>query len=212
MEKIRNLYGPSLKAEGQIKYLIIFLHGWGSNGDDLIQLANYWKNDLKNALFLSPNAPEVCTANEQGRQWFDIMSDNKEIIYKGLEKAYLDLQTYIKEQLNSFNLDNKKYFLVGFSQGTMLALHSALRKKCLGVLGYSGGIIDYKTPKKFENNNILLLHGKQDTIVPISRMHHAKSLLKSFSIEAKTREYDNLEHSINEQGLKDGLDFLKSNI
>ena len=163
MDKIRDLNGPFINSLDNTKYMVIFLHGWGSDGNDLIQLANYWQKDLKNAVFLAPNGPETCNANPLGRQWFDILSEDKSIMYDGIQRACNDLKSYILNNLAKYNLSDNAYFLVGFSQGTMLALHTSLRNKCMGIVGYSGGLVDYKTPSNFELNNTLLLHGKKDT-------------------------------------------------
>ena len=91
MESIRKLSGPVLESQSKTNYLVIFLHGWGSDGNDLIQLGKVWNSQLPNATFLAPNAPEVCSENPSGRQWFDILNYNESDKFSDKEKAALDL-------------------------------------------------------------------------------------------------------------------------
>ena len=212
MNKLIELIGPKKDSIGKTEYLIIFLHGWGSDGNDLIQLANYWYQELPHATFLAPHAPDTCSANPEGKQWFDITTNDNSKMYKELEKAYDLLLTYIHKSLNSYKLEKNKFFLVGFSQGTMLALHTALKEKCLGVVGYSGALLEHGPSKAKVKNKIFLLHGKQDMIVPLDRMESAYEKLQELSLDVKKIVFENLEHSINEEGLNKGREFIKNNL
>ena len=89
MTKTRDLNGPSLEAINETKFLIIFLHGWGSNGDDLIQIGYQWHEILNNITFLAPNGPDACPENPLGRQWFDILSNDENNMLDGLEHVNL---------------------------------------------------------------------------------------------------------------------------
>ena len=95
MTKIRNLEGPIIENDLNTKFLVCFLHGWGSDGNDLIQIGELWKSQLQNALLISPNAPEACEGTPSGRQWFDILSNNEEKTLKGLHNSYLDLKNFL---------------------------------------------------------------------------------------------------------------------
>ncbi len=212
MNNYIELDGPKKVSFGEAKYLVIFLHGWGSDGNDLIQLSEYWHEKLPNAVFLAPHGPEICSGNPQGKQWFDIMNQDNVKMYQGLEKAYDILQKYIQKSLATYKLEKDKYFLVGFSQGTMLALHTALKHQCLGIIGYSGALIENGNNQATVKNKVLLLHGKLDNVVPIQSMEKAYSKLKSFSFDVEKIAYDNLEHSINEEGLAKGSEFIKNNV
>ena len=212
MDKLIELVGPKKDSFSKTEYLIIFLHGWGSNGNDLIQLANYWYQELPNATFLAPDGPETCSANPEGKQWFDIMTNDNLKMYKELEKANNLLLKYIHKCLNSYKLEKNKFFLIGFSQGTMLALHTALKEKCLGVVGYSGALLKNGPSKAKVKNKILLIHGKKDTVVPLNRMENAYANLQELSFDVQKLVFENLEHSINEEGLKKGSEFIKNNL
>ena len=212
MNVLVDLKGPKKESLIKTEFLIIFLHGWGSDGNDLIQLANYWDKDLPSATFLAPNAQEVCSANPNGRQWFEIMNQDSLKMYQDIDKAYFVLIKYIQECLKLYNLEKHNYFLVGFSQGTMLALHTAMRQKCLGILGYSGALIENEANQAVVKNKVLLLHGQLDNIVTVDRMENAYNKLKSFSFDVDKIVFDDLEHSINEEGLKMGKDFIKKNL
>ena len=212
MNNLTELKGPKKDSIGETEYLVIFLHGWGSDGNDLIQLSNYWQKDLPSATFLAPNAPETCIANPGGKQWFDITTDDKNKMYKELEKAYILLLNYIHKLLKFYRLEKNKFFLVGFSQGTMLALHTALKEKCLGVIGYSGALLENGQTLAKVKNKVFLLHGRLDNIVPLERMESAYKKLQGLSLDVQKVVFDDLEHSINEEGLNKGSEFIKNNL
>ena len=209
MTKTRKLIGPIIDRGSSTKFLVFFLHGWGSDGKDLIQIGEIWKSKLPNTTFIAPNGPEVCGGNPHGRQWFDILSNNDTEALKGLNQSYLDLKSFIDTYLKKYNLTQDKYFLVGFSQGTMLAIYTSLREKLLGVVGYSGAFLGNLPNEEIKNNDYLLLHGQNDTIVPIAKMHNAIEKLEPVAKTLIKKIYNDLEHSINEEGIIEGLNFIK---
>ncbi len=206
------LAGPINQSSNSTKRLVFFLHGWGSDGNDLIQISHHWKNELKNTTFLAPNGPELCTGNPDGKQWFNILTEDSEELFQGLQNSFILLDKYIDFQLNHYNLGKDAFFLVGFSQGTMLSLFTSIRRKCKGVIGYSGAFLDGALPKNIVKNDILLIHGELDTVVPITRMKHAESKLINMSNVLETKIYSQLDHSINEKGLIIGCDFVKKRL
>ena len=169
MTNTRKLTGPIIDKGISTKFLVFFLHGWGSDGNDLIQIGEIWKSKLLDTTFIAPNGPEVCGGNPHGRQWFDILSNNDAEALKGLHQSYLDLKSFIGTYLKKYKLADDKYFLVGFSQGTMLAIYTSLREKLFGVVGYSGAFLGNLPNEKIKSNDYLLLHGQNDTIVPIAK-------------------------------------------
>ena len=209
MTKTRKLTGPIIDKGSSTEFLVFFLHGWGSDGNDLIQIGEIWKSKLPNTTFIAPNGPEVCGGNPHGRQWFDILSNNDAEALKGLHQSYLDLKIFINTYLKKYKLANDKYFLVGFSQGTMLAIYTSLREKLLGVVGYSGAFLGNLPNEEIKNNDYLLLHGQNDTIVPIAKMHNAVEKLEPIAKTLIKKVYNDLEHSINEEGIIEGLNFIK---
>ena len=209
MTNTRKLTGPIIDKGNSTRFLVFFLHGWGSDGNDLIQIGEIWKSKLLDTTFIAPNGPEVCGGNPHGRQWFDILSNNDAEALKGLHQSYLDLKIFIDTYLKKYKLANDKYFLVGFSQGTMLAIYTSLREKLLGVVGYSGAFLGNLPSEEIKNNDYLLLHGQNDTIVPIAKMHDAVEKLEPIAKTLSKKIYNDLEHSINEEGIIEGLNFIK---
>ena len=209
MTNTRKLTGPIIDKGSSTKFLVFFLHGWGSDGNDLIQIGEIWKSKLLDTTFIAPNGPEVCGGNPHGRQWFDILSNNDAEALKGLHQSYLDLKSFIGTYLKKYKLAGDKYFLVGFSQGTMLAIYTSLREKLLGVVGYSGAFLGNLPNEEIKNNDYLLLHGQNDTIVPITKMHNAVEQLEPVAKTLRKKIYNDLEHSINEEGIIEGLNFIQ---
>jgi phospholipase/carboxylesterase len=182
MTNTRKLTGPIIDNGSSTKFLVFFLHGWGSDGNDLIQIGEIWKSKLLNTTFIAPNGPEVCGGNPHGRQWFDILSNNDAESLKGLHQSYLDLKSLI---------------------------YTSLREKLLGVVGYSGAFLGNLPKEEIKNNDYLLLHGQNDNIVPINKMHNAVEKLEPFAKTLIKKTYNDLEHSINEEGIIEGLNFIK---
>ncbi|MBF96050.1 MAG: hypothetical protein CFH34_00225 [Alphaproteobacteria bacterium MarineAlpha9_Bin4] len=212
MNMQEKLLGPVNQSKNLTKNLVFFLHGWGSDGNDLIQISHHWENELNNISFFAPDGPEVCSENPSGKQWFNIFTEDKKEISKGLEKAYILLNEYINSQLSNYNLGKEDFFLVGFSQGTMLSLFTSIRKKCKGIIGYSGAFLDGELPENIIKNDILLIHGELDSVVPIIKMEEAKKKLGNMCNTIQTKSYSDLEHSINEDGLILGCDFIKKRL
>ena len=209
MTKQTELSGPINEASNATEQLIFFLHGWGSDGNDLIQISHLWKKEIDKTTFLAPHGPESCPQNPSGRQWFDILLEDEKKMYKDMQNTFSLLNTYIDKQLSKYNLGNEDFFLVGFSQGTMLSLYASIRRKLKGVIGYSGAFLEGDLPDKVFKNDILLIHGQLDTVVPIQRMKKAEKKLANLSNKLETKVYEQLEHSINQEGLSLGCQFIK---
>ena len=111
------------------KQIIVLCHGYGGDGKDISILAKNWRRFLPDAAFLSPNAPEVCTINPLGYQWFDMTIENEETILEKTLEVEKKLNTFLDQVLNNFQLDVKNLALVGFSQGSMIATQTSLKKK-----------------------------------------------------------------------------------
>jgi len=194
------------------EFLIVFCHGYGSDGNDLISIGNYWQRFLPDFYFTSPNAPNICKINPQGFEWFNLMYPDADKTIKELQDAIKQLDLFIDTKLQELNLDYSKLFLVGFSQGTMISLHYALtkEKKIAGVLGYSGKIYNEELIEKNIRSKppIFLLHGDDDTVVPLEDMMEAKNLLVRNKINVKTKIFKGCGHSIPSQGLSLGLEFI----
>ena len=195
---------------------IVLCHGYGGDGKDISTLAINWQRFLPDATFLCPNAPEVCSINPQGYQWFDLSSDREEIILEKSLIAEEKLNIFLDQVSDNFQLEPKKMALVGFSQGCMMSIQAGLkRKKQIGCLiGYSGKIINQKHLLNNINSKpkMFLMHGENDTIVPATHLLEAKEYLKNCGINVKTKIFKNCEHRIPVEGSSLGLEFLKKNL
>jgi phospholipase/carboxylesterase len=198
------------------KQMIIFVHGYGADGNDLIGLANYFQSTLPEAIFLSPHAPEACSMNPSGYQWFDLTSTDPAVLWSKILVAADHLNEFIDSKLLEYNIAEENLALIGFSQGTMMSLHVSLRRKntMAAVLGYSGRLIgaDLLKDDLISKPSIYLIHGDQDPMVPYQESLTAEKVLKEYSVDIKTHISEHTQHSIAEDGLRIGVDFLASKL
>ena len=208
------IINPSSKSSP--KNAVILCHGYGGDGNDISILANYWKNFLPDTMFVCPDAPEVCKVNPSGFQWFDLMDQtDDEILSKSLI-AEKKLDNFINEVTSQNKLSLNDIALVGFSQGCMISLQTALKKrdkiKCL--IGYSGKILNIKHLNQNINSKpeIFLMHGDKDAVVPINFLLEAKEFFNKNNYTIQTKIFENCEHRIPTEGSSLGLEFLKKNL
>lgn len=203
-------YGPA--AGGMPRQLVILLHGYGSDGHDLLGLAPHWAQLLPNAEFLSPNAPFPCEIAPYGRQWFGFEGRDAQMILGEVTTAAGILNAFVDEQLARRRLDESAMAFVGFSQGTMMALHVALRraKPVAALVGYSGRLIAPELlPQEIKSRpRILLVHGDADPVVPFPSLREAVNMLELVGIEVTAERRPRLAHAIDEEGLEMGGNFL----
>ena len=212
-----NIYRQNPAAGGNANKLVVFLHGYGADGKDLIDLAKPFGMALPNASFISPDAPHTCAMSPQGRQWFPI-----EEIPKGAIKASLGLLGLIDYEAKKLNLTFKDVILIGFSQGAMMSMQCLLiNNEQLGaIIGYSGALkeenIDAADDQilngkhKYSDTPILLVHGEQDEVVPFQSLEKSKNLLNKIGFNVQTLSRQDLAHGIDPEGISKGMEFLKS--
>ena len=197
-------------------HAIVLCHGYGGDGKDISALAINWQRFLPDAIFLCPNAPEVCSINPQGYQWFDLNSEKEEAILEKSLVAEEKLNTFIDQVLDNLQLAPNNLALVGFSQGCMISVQVGIKKKeqinCL--IGYSGKVINQKHLSDNINSKpkMFLMHGENDTIVSPTHLLEAKAYLKKQGINAKIKMFKKCEHRIPVEGSSLGLGFLKKNL
>ena len=197
-------------------HAIVLCHGYGGDGKDISALAINWQRFLPDAIFLCPNAPEVCSINPQGYQWFDLNSEKEEAILEKSLVAEEKLNTFIDQVLDNLQLEPNNLALVGFSQGCMISVQVGIKKKeqinCL--IGYSGKVINQKHLSDNINSKpkMFLMHGENDTIVSPTYLLEAKEYLKKQGINAKIKMFKKCEHRIPVEGSSLGLGFLKKNL
>ena len=203
-------------SKNKPRQAILLCHGYGGSGKDISTLAINWQRFLPDAIFLCPNAPEVCAVNLQGYQWFDLTSKEEEVILEKSLIAEEKLNIFLDQVFDNLQLESNNLALVGFSQGCMISIQVGLKRKkeinCL--IGYSGKVINQKHLSSNINSKpkIFLMHGENDTIVSPTYLLEAKEYLKKSGINVKTKIFKNCEHQIPVEGSSLGLAFLKKNL
>ena len=211
------IYRQIPAAGGNANKLVVFLHGYGADGKDLIDLAKPFGMALPNASFISPDAPHPCAMSPQGRQWFPI-----EEIPMGAIKASLGLLDLIQNEAKKLSLTFKDVILIGFSQGAMMSMQCLLiNNEQLGaIIGYSGALKEENIDAandlilngkhKYSDTPVLLVHGEQDEVVPFQSLEKSKYLLNKIGFNVQTLSRQNLAHGIDPEGISKGMEFLKT--
>lgn len=214
-DKIAKLKGPEQGPLAGLpaKKLMILLHGVGANGNDVFNLVPHFAEALPDTAFFSPDAPFPCDLAPVGLQWFSLKDRREDILIKGLAMAAPYLNQCIDEKMQQYKLQDKDVILMGFSQGTMLALYTALRrKKPLGaVLGYSGALIGIRKLKDdlVSRPPVCLVHGEDDMVVPFLAFQEAVVALQQADFFIHAYSQENVGHGIDPAGLKVGIEFLQ---
>ncbi len=213
------LTGPRVAPKsGVAKQLVVFLHGYGADGNDLIEIGKQWQRWLPDALFISPHAPERCTMSPSGRQWFPLTNREPGERWKGVVAARPAVDAFLDAELAASNLDESKLAIVGFSQGTMMALHVGLRRKRApaAILGFSGVLVGAEhleteataRNERGETPPILLFHGSSDEVIPVDALFQATDDLAKANIPVQWHLSAGLGHGIDGEGLIQGGQFL----
>jgi phospholipase/carboxylesterase len=205
--------GPRVSpaSGGPAKSLVILLHGYGSNGHDLIGLTPYWQGALPHTAWVSPNAPEICPGAPDGYQWWGISGLDPASRAAGAARAAAALDAFIDAELARHGLDESRLALVGFSQGTMMALHVGPRRKTqlAGIVGYSGMVADEAALAAAPTRPpVLLVHGDADPMIPVAAFHQARAALRAAGYPVEEHVSPGLGHSIDMPGLQLGGAFL----
>ena len=211
MVKIVN--GTSLKpfSGGAPKQILLLLHGFGSSGNDMISLAPTWQQRLPDALFLAPHAPQR-SGFGTGYQWWGLSDLTPQALAAGAAQAAPAIDEFIDRKLGQYSLTEADLAIIGFSQGTMMALHVGLRRPrpVAAIVGYSGMLTgaDGLQHAQITRPPVLLVHGTHDPVVPIAALHTAQSELKRLCIAVSTHISSGVGHSVDPVGLRIGCDFV----
>ena len=208
------LDGPRLPpaAGGAARQLVVFLHGYGADGNDLIGLGREWAKVLPHAAFASPHAPEPCGAAPMGRQWFNLTFRDASELVRGVKHAAPSLNAFLDAEIKRHNLPPRALALVGFSQGTMMALGVGLKREPppAAIVGYSGALATLEAlPAPGAAPAILLVHGDMDELIPVDAMFMAREQLAQAGLAVEWHVAQGIGHGIDAQGLHLGGAFLK---
>jgi phospholipase/carboxylesterase len=211
---MHSLTGPEFTPKGKINNIVIFLHGLGSNGRDLLGLADVMAPHLPNTAFIAPNAPLATPFAGNGYQWFEYWDRTMGQISEGIAYAAPLIQELVDSVATRFKIPLNKIILCGFSQGTMMALDSGLRRiqGLGGIIGFSGILMNPET-LAFEKLDpmppVLLVHGLMDSVVPAVASMQAQMTIKALGGEAKYIQRPYLAHSIDNEGIEAAIKFCQ---
>jgi len=212
------LDGPRLlPRSGSIRQLVVFLHGYGADGNDLIEIGRAWQQVLPQAAFASPHAPEPCGQAPMGRQWFALTFRDPNERWVGVNEAAPVLQRFLDAELARHRLPPAALALVGFSQGTMMALHVGLRRAVppAAIVGYSGllvlppdGDLEAVAAEIRSRSPVLLVHGDQDELIPAQALFQSTQGLAALGVPVQWHLSAGTGHGIDPEGLRHGGEFL----
>lgn len=193
--------------------LVILIHGYGSNGDDLISLAAMIQPALPDAAFVAPNAPSMIPRMAAAHQWWPIETFSMAERAAGAAAAAPGLDAFITAELEAAGLKSDRLLLVGFSQGTMMALHVGLRREepVAGIVGISGMLV---APERLEADirsrpPVRLIHGTEDDVVPFRSMDLAATALTANGVAVETHVSPGVGHSVGQDGLAAATAFAR---
>jgi phospholipase/carboxylesterase len=208
------LDGPSFgpQAGGQPRHLLVLLHGYGADGNDLIGLAPVLAPIMPDVVFHAPNAPYPCEGNPFGYQWFGISRLDPVLTLAGVRSAAPLVEAFLDETMARYGLDESNTALVGFSQGTMMALHVGLRraKPLAGIVGFSGMLAGPEILKDEIRTRppILLAHGDADEMLPHVLTERAAEVLRWNGLDVGVHIAPGVGHGINDSALSHAARFL----
>lgn len=213
-----SLNGPRLAPKsGRARQFVVLLHGYGSNGDDLIELAHFWREILPDAAFAAPHAPAICAMAPGGRQWFPLTDLQPQKLLAGAEQTRPLLDAFLDQEGARHSVPPAQTALVGFSQGAMIALHCGLRRAVApaGVVSLSGMLpgperLSEATARRAngEPPPILLSHGDRDEVVPVGALFDAAEALAGANIPCQWHLALGSGHDVDKTALRHGGLFL----
>ena len=197
------------------KSIVIFLHGYGADGGDLLSIGSVLSNQFPDTLFLAPDAPTKCQLAAFGFQWFPIPSmdgTSEAGAMIELDRIVCTTNQWIDNVILEEGVVDNNVFLFGFSQGTMLSLYMGPQRKNAigGIIGFSGKVINFDMFKKKVNSRppVLLVHGDEDQVVSPSCLAEGHRALTSLNFDVKKYMSVGVGHGISEDGLSQASEFL----
>jgi len=208
------LDGPRIEPVGvPARSLVVFLHGYGADGNDLIDIGRLWAPLMPATAFVSPHAPQPCEEAPAGRQWFPLAGVDPGRLRDGVLSAAPVLDAFLDAELARRRLTDDRLVLVGFSQGTMMALHVAPRRahKIAGVVGYSGLLPgpEHLAAEVKQRPPVLLVHGDSDPLIPALALFAAQRILGDNGFPVEWHMRPGVAHAIDQTGLDLGSAFVQ---
>ncbi len=193
--------------------LVILLHGYGADGQNMTDVAYAFQKGLPDTYFLMPDAPEKMTGME-GYQWFDLLDMSPPVLRQGCLSACKIVEDFVQKAQAKHKVTWENTVLIGFSQGAFLALHTSLavEQLCGKVIAYAGGVYVEKEDIKVSPKDlkILLIHGEEDDVVPLQESQRTEAFLKEHGFSATLETIPELGHSMDREGVEAGVQFIKS--
>ena len=218
MDSRVDLSGPAQPpaSGGAPQQIVVFFHGVGADGNDLIALAPFFAQALPDALFLAPDGPEPCDMAPFGRQWFSLLDRSTARLVQEVRRARSVIDGFLDGLLETHGLGDDKLALIGFSQGTMAALHVALRRPrpVAAMVGFSGALLesDEMAGEITARPPTLLVHGTHDEVVPAQALPLAEAGLQALGVEVQTMIRPGLGHGIDPEGAQLARQFLAQHL
>ncbi|MGR1580622.1 alpha/beta hydrolase [Thalassobius sp. S69A] len=205
---------------GEMRSVVVFLHGYGANGADLLSIGNVLADHLPDTLFIAPDAPENCAGAPMGYQWFPIPwidGSSQEEADRGMRQAVEDLNAFLDGILVDNDLLPEQMVLFGFSQGTMMSLHVAPRREdeVAGIVAFSGRLLEPDLLKEevISRPPVLLVHGDADDVVPPQSLPEAAEALQGAGFkEVYAHIMKGTAHGIAPDGLSVALAFMRDKL
>ena len=212
-------FGRVAAKSGKARSLVVFLHGYGADGADLLGLADPLADHLPDTVFMAPDAPDACAGNPFGRQWFPIprFDGSSEVdAAVAMNRAAADLNAFLDQRLADEGLTPAALALVGFSQGAMMSMHVAPRRAVAmaGVVAISGKLMmpQFLAAEALVKPPVLLIHGDRDDVVPFGEMQAAGNALVKAGFETFGHVMQGTGHGIAPDGLGVAMQFLKERL
>ena len=194
--------------------IVLFLHGYGADASNILPIWQFFSEAFENPLFIFPNAPQVFEFGPPGFQWYSLIDRSRESLLQGSIYAQKQLDIFLDYLIEKYQIKSDKITLIGFSQGTMVSIFTAIRRNqaIKRVIGFSGTLI---SPDLIQNEckskmPICLIHGEEDVVVPIALSKITYKYLLENKFQCEFHKISNLEHSINDKGIKIAKDFIKN--
>ncbi|WP_254216402.1 alpha/beta hydrolase [Tabrizicola sp. TH137] len=212
-------FGRKAARSGRARSLVVFVHGYGADGADLLGLGDALAPHLPDTVFVAPDAPQRCVGSPFGFQWFPIPwldGSSEEAAREGMAASVDLLNAFLDARLAEEGLGPEALALVGFSQGAMMSLHVAPRRAAAvaGVVAISGRLLvpELLAAEAVVKPPVLLVHGDQDPVVPFADMGKAGEALVAAGFETFGHVMEGTGHGIAPDGLGVALQFLRERL